>query len=239
MDTLRQTIEFIRDPQNTYLQHTIQFLTVCVVAVVLAFVISIPLGIAVARRPVGAFLAANLSGLARAVPTIVFLFLVVPILGIGFLPAVLALTVIGIPPILLNTIAGLRGVDPAAIDAARGVGMTWLQVLTRVTLPLALPVIAAGVRISAVQIVATAPLAAETGAGGYGDYILAGINLLQTPPLIAGAVPVAVLALLIEFGLGGLQTRITPVGIRTAPASQQAVPVEESLDAPALEPTKV
>src|SRR5690606_11655963 len=110
-----------------------------------------------------AFAASNLIGLARAIPTLAFLAAALPYLGIGFTPAVVALTALGLPPILLNTIAGLRGVDPAAVDAARGLGMTGPQGLWRVKIPLVLPVIAAGVRTSAVQIVATAPLAALIG----------------------------------------------------------------------------
>jgi osmoprotectant transport system permease protein len=128
-----------------------------------------------------------------------------------------ALTALGVPPILLNTIAGLRGVDPAVVDAARGMGMTPSQVLIRVQTPLVLPVVAAGVRTSAVQIVATAPLAALIGGGGYGDYILEGVNLLRTAPLVVGGVSVAVLALIIELSLAGVQRAVTAEGLRRPP----------------------
>jgi osmoprotectant transport system permease protein len=181
---------------------------------VLAFVIALPLGIATARQPIAAFLSANLSGLARAIPSLVFLAIMVPIVGIGFTPSVIALTLLGIPPILLNTIAGLQGIDPASIDAARGMGMTRLQILGRVEIPLVLPVIAAGVRIAAIQIVATTPIAALIGAGGLGEYILAGVNILDYAQAAAGALGIIALALLTEAVFALLQRLLTPAGIR-------------------------
>jgi len=205
---------FLTDPQNQFLLETRRYVVLCAVAIGLAMAVGIPLSVLVSPQPLLSFLAVNLSGLGRAIPTIAFLAAALPYLGIGFKPSVVALMVLGIPPILLNTVAGLRGVDPAVIDAARGMGMTRLQILTRVQIPLILPVIAAGVRTSAVQIVATAPLAAIIGGGGYGDYILAGINLFDTTELLAGAIPVALLALLVEIALGAAQRALTPSGLR-------------------------
>jgi osmoprotectant transport system permease protein len=191
-------------------------------------VIGLVVGVAVARRPVLAFIFTNLSGLARAIPTLAFLAVALPYLGIGFTPSVVALTALGVPPILLNTIAGLRGVDPAVVDAARGMGMTSRQIFTRVQAPLVLPVVAAGVRTSAVQIVATAPLAALIGGGGYGDYILEGVNLLRTAPLVVGGVSVAVLALIVELSLAGVQRAVTAEGLRRPPVqSTPAAPAKQ------------
>ncbi|MDI3340624.1 MAG: ABC transporter permease [Sphaerobacter sp.] len=213
--------QFLTDPRTDFAGETITYLRLCAIPIVLAVVIGLVLGVLVARRPLLAFVVSNLSGLARAIPTLAFLAAVLPYLGIGFTPAVAALTALGIPPILLNTIAGLRGVDPAMVDAARGMGMAPRQILSRVEIPLVLPVVAAGVRTSAVQIVATAPLAALIGAGGYGDYILAGINLLRPAPLVVGAGCVALLALLVEFGLAAVERAVTPAGLRPgrSPAS--------------------
>jgi osmoprotectant transport system permease protein len=167
---------------------------------------------------VAAFLAANVSGAARAIPTIAFLAAAIPFLGIGFTPVIVALTLLGIPPILLNTVAGLRAVDPAALEAGRGMGMTRRQVLARVQIPLVLPVIAAGVGTSGVQIAATTPIAGLIGGGGYGDYVLFGLYFLPSPtafpPLLTGAVGVALLALLTEISLGALQRAVTPAGLR-------------------------
>lgn len=211
---LAQIVQFIRDPQNDFTGETLRTLYLSFVPILLAIGMSIPLGVLVAQRRIAAFLAANTSGLARAIPTLAFLAFVAPFLGIGVLPTVVALVLIGIPPILLNTIAGLRGVDPAAVEAARGMGMTPWQVLQRIRIPLVMPVIAAGVRTAAVQIVATVPIAFLIGAGGYGDYINQGLSGLQTVPLLVGAGGIALLALAVELGLAAVQRAVTPAGLR-------------------------
>lgn len=209
-------LNFISNPQHAYLTHSLDYIKLCAIAIALALVIALPLGIAVARLPVLAFLASNITGLARAIPSLAFLAAAIPYLGIGFKPAVIALIVLGIPPILLNTIAGIRSVDSAVIDAARGMGMTFWQILWRIQLRLALPVIAAGIRTAAVQIVATGTLAAVIGAGGWGEYILSGIYQLSLVQILAGAVPVALLALLVEVSLAGVQRAVTPAGVRVS-----------------------
>ncbi len=210
--------QFILDPTNDFAGHTADYIKISAAAITLAIVIGVPLGIAVARRPVLAFVAVNLSGLMRAVPVIAFLAAAIPFLGVGFKPAFVALVVLGIPPILLNTYTGIRGIDPATIDAARGMGMTSWQIITRIQTPLVLPIIAAGVRTSSVQIVATATLAAIIGAGGYGEYIYLGLRQFDTTQLLAGSLPVAVLALLIEFFMSWLERVLTPKGLRVQAA---------------------
>lgn len=207
---------FIKDPANAYGQHLWTTVLLSVYPIALSIVVALPLGIVTARRPVAAFLSANLSGLARAIPSLVFLAVMVPIVGIGFTPSVIALTLLGIPPILLNTIAGLRGIDPAAIDAAKGMGMTRWQILQRVEAPLVLPIVAAGVRIAAVQIVATTPIAAFINAGGFGEYILAGIFILDYVKATAGALGIVALALLTEALFALLQRVLTPAGVRAS-----------------------
>jgi len=207
-------LQFIADPSNGYLQHTVDYIKLCAVAIVLAIVISVPLGVLVVRSPVASFIAINFSGLLRAIPILAVLVVFYPILGFGFLPALVALTILGIPPILLNTYTGIRGIDPATIDAARGMGMTTLQIVTRIQTPLVLPIIAAGIRTSAVQIIATATLAAIIGAGGYGEYIYLGLREFDTTQLLAGALPVALLALLVEYGLNWTEYALTPAGLR-------------------------
>jgi osmoprotectant transport system permease protein len=218
MSELGRLAAFVADPANTYAAHTIQYITLCAAASVLAIVIGTPLGIAVSRRPVLAFVAINVvainvSGFMRAIPVIAFLAFAIPYLGLGFTPSLVALAVLGIPPILLNTYTGIRGIETAIIDAARGCGMTPWQIVRRVQLPLVLPVVAAGVRTSVVQIVATATLAAIIGAGGYGDYILSGLYQVDVTQILAGAVPVTLLAMASELSLGWVQRALTPVGL--------------------------
>ena len=213
-----QYINFIRDPANDYLGHTIQYFQLCGVSIVAAIIIGVVLGALVSRNPFAAFIAVNFSGLVRAVPIIAVLLLFVEILpssvSIGFVPSIIALILLGIPPILLNTYTGIRIIDPATIDAAKGMGMTTWQIVIRIQAPLVTPLVAAGIRTSAVQIVATATLAAFIGAGGYGDYIVEGLNILNYTELVVGAVSVAVLAILIEVLMSWLQRALTPEGLK-------------------------
>jgi osmoprotectant transport system permease protein len=212
---LLKMLQYIQNPDNDFVGYTIDTLRLCAIPTLFAILIAVPLGFLVAQRPFSAFLVTTLSGLGRAIPIIVFLLIAIPIFGIGFTPAAVGLTLLGIPPILLNTIAGLNGIDPAAVEAARGMGMTWRQILVRIRAPLALPVVAAGVRTAAVQIVATSPLGVLIAAGGYGHYINEGLdNFVDSTELLVGAVGVAALAILTEVGLAALQRAVTPVGVR-------------------------
>jgi osmoprotectant transport system permease protein len=219
---LNDLLQFIADPSNDYSGHTLDYIKLCAIAIILATVISIPLGIVVVRNPLASFMAVNLTGLMRAIPVLAFLAVAIPYLGVGFTPALVALVVLGIPPILLNTYTGIRGIDPAMIEAARGMGMTTWQIITRIQTPLVLPIIAAGVRTSAVQIVATATLAAIIGAGGYGEYIYLGIREFDNTQLLAGVLPVAILAILVELSLSWLQRALTPAGMRVQAIAEVA-----------------
>ena len=209
-----QYISFIQDPSNDYLGETIAYLKLCGFSIAAAIIIGVLLGALVSRNAIAAFLAVNLSGLIRAIPIIAIFLTFVPTLGIGFKPAIIALIILGIPPILLNTYTGIRGVDPAMIDAAKGMGMTTLQIATRIQAPLVTPLVAAGIRTSAVQVVATATLGGFIAAGGYGDYIVDAINVGNNTELIVGAVSVAILAIFVEVFMSWLQSALTPQGLK-------------------------
>ncbi len=217
MDAL---LAFYMNPRNDLVGQTIIFLKLCLVPIALSVVIGVVIGVLVYRNAVLSFAAVNASNLMRAIPVLAVLFVFVPIFKIGFVPAAVALTLLGIPPVLLNTYVGLRGIDPAVIESARGMGMTAWQIMARVQAPLVLPVLAAGVRTSAVQVVATAPLGGLIGAGGYGDYIIDGVNTLNTTEILAGSILVAGLALLAEVGLGWVERRLTPAGLRVQSATE-------------------
>jgi osmoprotectant transport system permease protein len=163
---------------------------------------------------VAAFLVVTIANLGRIVPEFAILGLIAALWTIGFIPAVVALFLLGIPPILVNTFTGVREVDAGALEAARGMGLTPLQILGRVELPLALPLIFAGIRTSAVQIVATAALAALVGAEGLGVIVLSGLSNSQNAVLLAGAIPIALLALMAELVFGGAERLLTPKGLR-------------------------
>ena len=211
---MNAVFQFIADPANNFSGQTIAFLQICAFSIVVAVIIGVVLGILVARNALLAFVAVNISGLMRAIPVIAFLIAVLPYLGLGFKPAAVALIILGIPPILLNTYTSLRDIDPALIDAARGMGMTGWQIITRIQVPLVIPIVAAGIRTSAVQIIATAPLATLIGAGGYGVYIIDGLYKLNNVEILAGALPVAVLALIVEVLMSWLQLILTSAGLR-------------------------
>ena len=205
-------LHFILDPKSDFLGQTLAYIQICAISIVGEIVIGLLIG--ESGNAFLAFIAVNLSGLVRAIPIIATLFILVPFFGLGLKPTLIALILLGIPPILLNTYTGIRGVDPAMVDAAKGMGMTRWQIASKIQAPLVTPLVAAGVRTSAVQIVATATLAAFIAAGGYGDYIVDGISVFNYPELIAGSLAVAVFAIIIEVFMGWLQRRLTPVGIR-------------------------
>jgi osmoprotectant transport system permease protein len=174
----------------------------------LALAIGVPLAIAVLGRERLAAFVINLVNTLRTIPSLAILAAALPILGIGLVPSVVALVVLALPPILLNTYVGLREVDPDLVDAAAGMGMTRGQVLRKVQIPLAAPAIFAGMRTAAIQVISGATLAAFIGGGGLGDFITAGIAVMDQQRLLAGAVPIAVLALSVEILLGFAERRL-------------------------------
>jgi len=211
----------LADAWSYVLAHPAQFATAFYVhvalsgaALALAAALAIPAGIAAARTPRVALAAVGAANIGRTLPSLAVLALVMPLLGTGFAPSLFALTLLGLPPILLNTIAGLQGVDPDVVDAARGMGMAPRTVLTRVELPLAMPVMFAGLRTAAVQVISGAVLAAFIGGGGLGDFITAGIAMMAWPQILVGAIPVTLLALGTDFAFGRVQRRLTPAGLR-------------------------
>jgi osmoprotectant transport system permease protein len=176
-------------------------------ALAVACALCIPLGIWTSRHRTGATIIGIMTAL-RSVPSLAVLALMLPILGLGVKPALVALTLLAIPPILINTDVGYRSVDRAAIEAAVGMGMLPGQVLRRVETPLAAPVVLAGVRTAAVEVIASATLAAFIGGGGLGDLIVAGLQNDNLGELLAGAVCVALLALAAEAVLAAAQRRL-------------------------------
>ncbi|MFE0172901.1 ABC transporter permease [Streptomyces sp. NPDC059002] len=177
-----------------------QHLVLTVVCLLLSCLIALPIALVLGHLGKGGALAVNISNVGRAVPTfaVLVLLLLTPLGTWGEGPTVVALVLFAVPPLLTNAYVGMRGVDRSVVQAARGMGMTGRQMLWRVELPLALPLVLNGVRIAAVQLVATATIAALAGGGGLGRIITAGFNLASTAQVVAGAVLVAVFALLVE-----------------------------------------
>ncbi|MFD8935260.1 ABC transporter permease [Streptomyces sp. NPDC059578] len=224
MNTLTEAWQWLTDPAHwsgtdgighRLLQHAV----LTVVCLVVSCLIALPVALVLGHLGRGGALAVNLANIGRAVPTfaVLVLLLLTPIGRYGEGPTVVALVLFAVPPLLTNTYVGMRGVDRGVVQAARGMGMTGRQVLLRVELPLALPLVLTGVRIAAVQLVATATIAALAGGGGLGRIITAGFNLASTPMVVAGAVLVALFALLVE-GVFEVVERLAPARTRARAA---------------------
>ncbi|WP_432041172.1 ABC transporter permease [Streptomyces cadmiisoli] len=205
MTTLTGAWDWLSDPANWsgtdgVWQRLLQHLVLTVVCLAVSCLIALPVALVLGHLGRGGALAVNISNVGRAVPTfaVLVLLLLTPVGRWGEGPTVVALVLFAVPPLLTNAYVGMREVDPSTVRAARGMGMTGRQVLFRVELPLSFPMVLNGVRIAAVQLVATATIAALAGGGGLGRIITAGFNLASTPQVVAGAVLVAAFALVVE-----------------------------------------
>jgi osmoprotectant transport system permease protein len=192
---------------------TQRHLLLVLVSLLAAVLIAVPLGVALERAPRAAEPVIRLVGLLQTVPGIALLAFMLPLLGIGVVPALVALTLYSLLPILRNTYTGVRDADPSATAAAHALGMTPRQILMRVRLPLAAPVIFAGIRTAGVIAVGTATLAAFIGAGGLGDPIVAGLALNDTRMVLSGAIPAALLALIADGALAWAERAAAPRGL--------------------------
>ncbi|MFF4729671.1 ABC transporter permease [Streptomyces mirabilis] len=188
-----------------------QHLVLTVVCLVISCLIALPVALVLGHLGKGGALAVNISNIGRAVPTfaVLVLLLLTPLGKWGEGPTVVALVLFAVPPLLTNAYVGMREVDRSVVRSARGMGMTGRQMLFHVELPLSLPMVMNGVRIAAVQLVATATIAALAGGGGLGRIITAGFNLASTPQVVAGAILVAVFALIVE-GIFEIAERLAP-----------------------------
>ena len=198
-------------------------------ATLVAVVLALPLGVYFGHTGRGGFFAVNVANLGRALPSMALLALALPIafslkLGLGFWPTFLALVPLGIPPVLTNSFVGVREVDRDVVEAARGMGFREVQVLSRVELPIALPIILAGVRNAAVAIVATATLGALVAGGGLGRYIVDGLARQEYERLFVGALLVALLAIATEVAFGIAERVLVSAGVRGAAAD---LPLQE------------
>ena len=212
METLQKALEYALNPRNELVAKVWAHVQLSGAALLLAVAIGVSLGIWISRFGALARVTVNFAGVLRVVPSIAVLFLLLPLVGTGFWPSLIALTFLAVPPILINTDAGMRGVNPAIIEAGRGLGMSASRLLGRVQLPLAMPVVIAGLRRAAVEVIASATLATLIGGGGLGDFIQAGLALSRNEILLVGAVPVALLALITELGLNYAERAVLTQG---------------------------
>lgn len=213
MSVFAEAYSYFLGHSDRFWQALARHLVLSGVALAISVIICVPLGIVIARRVNLAQAVITAFGSLRLIPSLAVLFLALPYLGLGFRPALFALTLLALPPVLINTYAGIRNVDAATTEAARGVGMSPNQVLWRVELPLALPAILTGIRIAAVEVISSATLASFINGGGLGEFIQIGFALNATGVMLVGAIPVALLALFAELLFGQIQRRVAiPTG---------------------------
>ena len=219
-------IEFIFTPQSSSvtggekvggfdqaLELTLKQLEVTALALALALIVALPLGLYLGHKGRGEQAIVGLGNAGRAIPELALIALVAALIGIGLVPVTLALAVLGIPPILTNAYVGVRQVDPAAVDAARGIGMSELGIIRRVELPLAIATVMGGIRGATIAIVATATIAPLAGVVTLGDFII-NASIYGEDGRLAGAILVALLALALEGVLALLQRRLTSDGLK-------------------------
>ncbi len=187
---------------------TLRHIMLAGVSTTLAVIIGMPLGIWIRYQAKARGTVLNIAGVIQTVPSLALLALLMIPLGIGVKPAIVALTLYGLLPVIRNTFTGLQGVSPEVIEAARGLGFTDRQSLWMVELPLAMPVIVAGIRTAAVINVGVATLSAYIGAGGLGDFIVRGLSMMHTPSIALGCASSAILALSLDFGIGFTERRL-------------------------------
>lgn len=202
------------DRPDVILRLLLQHLQLTGIAVSLAILVGVPLGIAITRVKVLSDPILGIASIFQTIPSIALFGVLIPFMGIGIKPAIVVLFLYALLPIIKNTYTGIKGVSPFMIDAGLGMGMTSIQILRMVELPQSLPVIMAGVRIATVINIGTTTIAAYIGAGGLGQLIFTGIQLVRNDMIIAGAVPAALLALTADRLLGYVEYRLTPVGLR-------------------------
>jgi osmoprotectant transport system permease protein len=195
----------------------VEHLSLCATSLVIALAISLPIGMVLGHPRRGGLLAQNLANVGRAVPSLVILIVAVPFLGIGSRPAELALVALAVPPLLTNIYVGMAQVDDDVREAARGMGMTAGQMIWRAELPLALPLIMAGLRTATFNVIATATLAAEIAAGGLGQFISTGLEVNDNVEIVCGALLVVALALTAEVALAAAQRALIPAPLRQPP----------------------
>lgn len=210
---LLQVFSWLTDPANWrgtdgIANRLVEHIGICAAALGIACLLAIPLGLWLGHVNRGQLIVINIANAGRAVPTYALLVLLaIGPLGLGAVSTIVALVLFAIPPILTNTYTGIREADPEVVDAAMGMGLSGLQVLRKVELPLGTPLLLAGVRLSAVQVIATATIAALVAGGGLGRIITAGFGTNNIPELLSGALLVAALAVAVELSFGLLVRR--------------------------------
>jgi osmoprotectant transport system permease protein len=205
-------IEFFSSHGMELLYKSGEHIYISAIAILLGVLVAVPLGILLTRIPKVADSLISFIGILQTIPSLAILAFFIPLLGIGKFPAIIALFFYSVLPILRNTYTGVRGVDQNILEAGKGMGMSSIESVIKIELPLALPVIMAGIRLATVYLIGWATLAAFIGGGGLGDFIFDGLNLYQPSLIVAGTIPATILALIADQLLSFVENKLTPKG---------------------------
>jgi osmoprotectant transport system permease protein len=209
-------MDFLSSNGTDLLYKTWEHLYISIISLGIGIIIAVPVGMAIANTKRLAGWILTLAGVLQTVPTLAVLALMIPLFGIGRVPAIIALSAYILLPILNNTIIGVRNIDPDLRDAAKSMGMTKGQVIKSLEIPLATPLILSGIRLSSVYVISWATLASYIGAGGLGDYIFNGLNTYQPELIISATIMVTIIALLADYCLALAEKWITPKGLKVS-----------------------
>ena len=202
--------EFLALYSANLLQNTFEHVYISLISLLLGTFFAVGIGIIISLNRKLLKVIISIASVLQTIPSLALLAMMIPVFGIGRLPAIIALFLYSLLPILRNTTIGLNEVSLDIVDAAKGMGMTKWQVLGKVKIPLAVPMIMSGVRLSGVYVVSWTTLAAYIGAGGLGEFIINGLNVYSPPMIVAGTIPVTILAMVMDFILSKLEKKITP-----------------------------
>ncbi|MCG1689866.1 ABC transporter permease [Staphylococcus epidermidis] len=207
---------FLQEYGSQLLSKAVEHFYISMFALLLAIVVAVPLGILLSKTQRTANVGLTVAGVLQTIPTLAVLAIMIPIFGVGKTPAIVALFIYVLLPILNNTVLGVKNIDKNVIQAGQSMGMTKFQLMKDVEMPLALPLIISGIRLSSVYVISWATLASYVGAGGLGDLVFNGLNLYQPPMIISAAIVVTLLALVIDFILSLVEKWVVPKGLKVS-----------------------
>ncbi|MFW3591676.1 ABC transporter permease [Staphylococcus caprae] len=207
---------FFHEYGGQLVSKTIEHFYISIIALLIAIVVAVPIGILLSKTTRTANVVLTIAGVLQTIPTLAVLAIMIPIFGVGKTPAIVALFIYVLLPILNNTVLGVKNIDKNVIQAGQSMGMTKMQLMKDVELPLALPLIISGIRLSSVYVISWATLASYVGAGGLGDLVFNGLNLYQPPMIISAAILVTLLALIVDFLLSLVEKWIVPKGLKVS-----------------------
>ena len=207
---------FLQEYGSQLLSKAVEHFYISMFALLLAIVVAVPLGILLSKTQRTANVVLTVAGVLQTIPTLAVLAIMIPIFGVGKTPAIVALFIYVLLPILNNTVLGVKNIDKNVIQAGQSMGMTKFKLMKDVEMPLALQLIISGIRLSSVYVISWATLASYVGAGGLGDLVFNGLNLYQPPMIISAAIVVTLLALVIDFILSLVEKWVVPKGLKVS-----------------------